>query len=184
MAGFTILEAAFAAAIIAIALSSIFAFNTACLRLVRNAKESAEAMLSNQQRVEQLRSCNWSNVTDSSYWADTHNASYWLTSIMDSATQSGAALSNATEVVTVTENGFLQALNPCYFTVTRTPSAATVTSKDHPENLVNSRMLKVDVNMTWNTLGGRTRTRTSTAIIARGGLTINETTVIAPDVNW
>jgi Tfp pilus assembly protein PilE len=183
--GFTIVEAAFASAIIAVALASMFAFNSACLSLVRNAKESAEAMLSNQQRVEQLRSCNWSALTDSSYWSDTaNNTSYWLTNIMDAPTQSGAALSTGTEVVQVTENGFLQGASAASFQVTRTPAGPSLTSSDHPEKLVTARMLKVSVTLNWTTLGGRSRTRTSTAIIAKGGLTINETTTIAPSVQW
>lgn len=173
--GFTIVEAAFAAAISAIALASLFAFNSSCLSLVRNAKESASAMLSNQQRVEQMRSCNWSQITDKDYMSQ---------SVMNAATQSGSSLGNATEIVRVTENAFLQGASACYYELTRAPSGTSLSAHYNETSLINSRMLKVNVTLSWTTLGGRARTRTSTAIIARGGLTINETTTIAPTVTW
>ncbi len=184
-AGFSVLEAAAAAGIIAIVLTSLFSFNSTCITLVRNSKESAEAMLSDQERVEQLRSCNWSEVTDSLYWPDTvNNTSYWLTNIVNTATQAGGSLGNATEIIRVTENGFLQGASASYFEVTRTTTGASITAQNNPVNLVTARMLKIDITLNWTTLGGRTRTRTSTATIARGGLTINETTTIAPSVKW
>jgi Tfp pilus assembly protein PilV len=173
--GFTILEAALAAAMIAIAVASLFGLNSACLSLVRNAKESATAMLSNQQRIEQLRSCNWSQITDSAYITS---------SVMNTATQSGADISNATEVLRVTENGFLQGASAAYFEVTRAALGTSVTDSNSPSTVLGSRMLKVDVTLNWSTLGGRTRTRTTTSIIAKGGLTINETTTIAPTLTW
>jgi Tfp pilus assembly protein PilV len=183
-AGFTIVETAVAAIVIALFLGSMFALNSACLSLVRNSKDSAAAMLSNQERVEQLRSCNWSEVTDNAYWVDSLNASYYLTNIMNLATQTGAALSNATEIVRITENGFLQGASAAYFEVTRTPSGVTITAQNNPQTLVSARMLKIDITLNWSALGGRQRTRASTAIVARGGLTINETTTIAPTVRW
>lgn len=184
-AGFSIVEAAVAATVIAIFLGSMFTLSGACLSLVRNSKESAAAMLSDQQRVEQLRSCNWSQLTDSIYWADTGlNSSYYLANIIHTATQSGASLQNATEVVRITENEFLQGATAAFFEVTRTPSGAAITASNSPTKLFTARMLKVDVTINWNALGGRSRSRTTSAIIARGGLTINETTIIAPTVQW
>jgi Tfp pilus assembly protein PilV len=184
-AGFTIVEAAIASVVVALFLGSMFALNSACLSLVRNSKESAEAMLSNQERVEQLRSCNWSQITDSAYWTDTiNNPSYYLTSILNAATQTGADLANATEIVRVTENNFLQGASAAYFEITRTPTGASITAQNNPSTLVTARMLKVNLTLNWNTLGGRARSRASTSVIARGGLTINETTTIAPTVTW
>lgn len=131
--GFTIVESAIAAMIIAIAIGSIFY---------------------TQQRVEQLRSRNWSEVTDSAYWSDpTDNPSYYLTSIMNDATQSGAALSNATEIVRLTENGFLQGATAAYFEVTRTPAGPSITAQNNPTSLLTARMLKVDATLNWRTLG-------------------------------
>jgi Tfp pilus assembly protein PilV len=182
--GFSIAETAVATLVIALFLGSMFALNSACLGLVRSSKDSAAAMLSNQERVEQMRSCNWSEVTDNAYWTDSNNASYYLSNIMNTATQTGAALANASEVVRVTENGFLQGASAAYFQVTRTPSGVSVTAQNNPVTLVTARMLKVDITLNWTALGGRQRTRSSTTIIARGGLTINETTTIAPTVRW
>lgn len=189
------MEVALAAGIIAIAVSGMFAFNSGCLSLVRNAKESAAAMLSNQQRVEQLRSWNWKTLTDYDYWSDPVNVtSFWLTGLMNAPTQSGAALTNATEVVRVTENGFLQSPNnPAYFEVTRTPAGVSVTAQNNPLTLYTSKMIKVDVTLTWNTTlsgrdstgtKGRQRTRNSTAIIAQGGIIYDVSATLAPNFNW
>jgi Tfp pilus assembly protein PilV len=187
-AGFSIMEAAFAAGIIAIALSSMFAFNSACLLLVRNAKESAAAMLSNQQRVEELRSWNWKFLTDNDYWADPANpkttTSFWLASLMNVPTESGAALNNATEVVTVTENGFLQGATAASFQVTRNSSGASLTDSNNPVSLYTAKMLKIDVTLSWKALGGRNRSRKSSAIIAYGGLIYNVNSISAPNYNW
>jgi Tfp pilus assembly protein PilV len=194
-AGFSIMEVALAAGIIAIAVSGMFAFNSGCLSLVRNAKESAAAMLSNQQRVEQLRSWNWKTLTDYDYWSDPVNVtSFWLTGLMDAPTQSGAALSNASEVVRVTENKFLQSPNnPAYFEVTRTPTSVSITAQNNPLTLYTSKMIKVDVTLTWNTTlsgrdstgtKGRQRSRNSTAIIAQGGIIYDASATLAPDFNW
>jgi Tfp pilus assembly protein PilV len=173
--GFSIVEAAMAMVVIALFLGSMFALNSACLSLVRNAKDSASAMLSNQERVEQLRSCNWSQITDKDYVN---------TTLMPDVTQTGLNIPNATEIVRVTENGFLQSATASYYEVTRTPSGTSISGASNPNLLLTARMLKVDVTLNWTAIGGRTRTRASTSVIARGGLTINETTTIAPTVNW
>ena len=173
---FTLIEAAVASMVIAIFLGSMFTLNSACLSLVRNAKDSAAAMLSNQERVEQLRSCNWSQITDRFYIRDT---------VMSQATQTGQALSNATEIVRITEQGFLPAnTTPAMFEVTRTPNGASFSGANDNRNTIDSRMLKIDITVNWHALGGRSRSRSSTSVIAKGGLTINETTTIAPSVNW
>jgi|ERR1043166_8809886 Tfp pilus assembly protein PilV len=184
-AGFSVAEAAFAAAIIAIALSSMFTFSSSCLRLVRNAKESSEAMLSNQQRIEQLRGWNWKFITDYDYWLDPgHTSSFWLTSLMNAGTRSGAQLTNATETVTVTENGFLQGATPASFQVVRTPTGVSIASSTTPDKLYTAKMLKIDVLLTWQTLGGRDRSRSSSALIAYGGLIYSANSTLSPNYTW
>jgi hypothetical protein len=155
--GLTIVESGVAAMVIAIAIGSIFALNSACLRLARNAKDSAVAMLSNQERVEQMRSCNWSEITDENYMSQ---------SVMNAPTQTGAALGNATEIIRVTQNGFIPTGSTAsYFEITRTPTTTSITAENNPDTVINSRMPKVDVTLNWNTLFGTTEQTTNMSIL-------------------
>jgi uncharacterized protein (TIGR02598 family) len=69
-AGFSLIEATVAAAIAALALSSLFTMNTQSMETIRSAKESTCASQILQQRMESLRIANWHEITDAAWLRD------------------------------------------------------------------------------------------------------------------
>ena len=166
-AGFSVVEAAVAAGIMVVALGSMFAFNSACLSLVRNAKESAASMLSNQQRVEELRGWNWKFITDSDYWVDpAHTPSFWVSNLMNAPRNPARRSTMLPRWFALPKMDFCnKPAMPPISEVTRTPSGVSVTAQNNPSTLYTSKMVQIDVTLSWKALGGRSRSRSSSAII-------------------
>ncbi|MDP9291198.1 MAG: hypothetical protein M3O82_02405, partial [Verrucomicrobiota bacterium] len=103
--------------------------------LIKNARESASANQSLQERVEQMRIANWAQITDASYLA---------TKLMNTATNSAVGLNAPVEVLTITPYP-TKAIAPAQ--VTRQGSTATINSTDAA--LLSESMVRVDLQLTW-----------------------------------
>ncbi len=150
--GFTYIEAMVAVAIVAIFFGALYALNAQALYVLNAGRQAAAAGQSSQDRLEQFRSCTWSQLTD---------ASYIQNSILNGSTISGYNIGGSTETVTL--NAYPTATTPTR--VVRTNNAASTTSTN--TNLVNGDMVRIDVSLTWGPVGARQRTQSVSSVIAK-----------------
>ena len=166
-AGFTVLEAGVAGAIVTLFLASLFALNSNMMHLLRAAAEAANASQSLQQRVEEVRLANWTQITDPT----------WVQgSLLHTITDASVNLPGLTETLTVSPytspSSTPAASPPPGFTVMRNPDG-TVTANPaayaYTAALARQEMLEVDLTVTWPSLY-RTRTRSLTTLVSIWGI--------------
>jgi hypothetical protein len=92
---FTLVETAFAAALVAVFFAALFLINSQCLYFVNCSREILCASGILQTRMEQLRNCHWSQVTasDGSYISGSN--------VLGTAPPGAGILGSVTEVITV-----------------------------------------------------------------------------------
>ena len=166
-AGFTVLEAGVAGAIVTLFLASLFALNSNMMHLLRAAAEAANASQSLQQRVEQVRLANWTQITDPT-WVQGN--------LLNLKTDASVNLPGLTETLTVTPytspSSVAVASPPPPFTVTRNPDGTVAVNPAGYAStaaLAQQEMLRVDLCVTWPSLY-RTRTRTLTTLVSKWGI--------------
>lgn len=165
---FTILEAAFASAIITVVLSGLFVLQSNMMRMLAASTETTNASAHLQTRVEQVRLANWSQLTDPTWVQGT---------LLKSPTDADVNLSGLTETYTVAPyqspcSGAPAATPPSPFTVTRkSDGVLTVSPAGYGASALLSQqeMLQVDLSVTWPSLG-RTRTRAQSLLISPWGI--------------
>lgn len=166
-AGFTILEAGVAGAIVTLFLASLFALNSDMMHLLRASAEAANASQDLQARVEAVRLANWNQLTDPN----------WIqSSLLNSKTDASVNLSGLTETLTVTpytSPSSLPAANPPpSFTVTRkSDSTVTISPAGYAYTgvLAQQEMLQIDLSVTWPSLY-RTRSRSLSTLVSKWGI--------------
>ena len=165
--GFTVVEAAVAGAIIILFLSSLFALNSTVMRLLGAARDTASASQDLQQRVEQVRLANWSQITD---------ASWVQANLLGTPTDASTNLPGLQETLTVTPyvtpSSVAPTVVPPPFTVTRTPTGTvTVTPSGYAfsATMANQEMVQIDLTITWPGWS-RQRNRALTTLVSRWGI--------------
>ena len=165
--GFTVVEAAVAGAIIILFLSSLFALNSTVMRLLGAARDTASASQNLQQRVEQVRLANWSQITD---------AAWVQTNLLGTPTDASANLPGLQETLTVTPyispSSTATKPPPPPFTVTRAPAGTvTITPAGYASSAAmgNQEMVQIDLTITWPGWG-RQRNRALTTLVSRWGI--------------
>lgn len=161
--GFTLVEAVFAAALIAFFLASVFALNSQGLSILRSARESASASQILQERVEQLRIANWQQVTDSSYLLG--NGFYGK---RGDAADGLANLTETTRVSLFDPDTLQVDPNADQIFVARR-GGQSILNSDNPD-LTNERMVRIDVSVMWTGTGDRARVRETTLLMSQGGI--------------
>lgn len=142
-----------AVAIVALFFAALYALNAQSLYVLNAGRETAAAGQSLQDRIEQVRSCTWAQLTD---------ASYIQNNILNASTTSGSSIGGSTETVTL--NAYPVATTPTR--VVRTNGSASTTATN--ANLVNGDMVRIDVSLTWvSGPGGRPRSQSLSSIIAK-----------------
>ena len=164
--GFTLVDVMGAVLVIGLFFTGLFAANTRGTTMLKSAKQAAVASKCLQQRIEQLRNYNWTQVTDAGAMQDLYSipplpsvelpgfSEIITISAFTPSTTSGAASPGPTGSV-------LQ--------ITRNNSGSVVLVSDNV-NLVDGPTVRVDVQITWPGPGGSNRTRETSVIIANGGL--------------
>lgn len=151
-AAMTFPEVLVAVVLLATFCASVFELNAVCLRYIDASKESVAALQSVHDRCEVLRNLAFTDLTTKSY----------VQSLLATPANGSDFCKKATEVVKIsaypTANGVTQ--------FTRTPNGA-VTNDLTATNLGTS-LVQVDVSTSWNMLGGRARSETTTTIISNG----------------
>ncbi len=166
-AGFTILEAGVAGAIVTVFLAALFSLNSNMMHLLRASAEAANASQHLQARVEQVRLSNWTQITDP----------VWIQgNLLNLRTDASVNLPGLTETLTVTPytspSSVAVASPPPPFTVTRNAdNSVTVNPAGYASTvaLTHQEMLQIDLSVTWPSLY-RTRTRALTTLVSQWGI--------------
>src|SRR2546423_11134490 len=151
-AAMTFPEVLVAVLLLAIFCASVFELNAVCLRYIDASKESIAALQSVHDRCEVLRNLSFTDLTTKSN----------VQSLLATTANASDFCKKATEVVKIsaypTANGVTQ--------FTRTPNG-TVTNDSTATDLGIS-LVQVDVSTSWNMLGGRAHSETTSTIISNG----------------
>jgi hypothetical protein len=162
--------------VILTALGGIFLVSNRCIGIIRNSHNVAVASAILQERMEQLKAEGWEALTDSDsftdqVWVDPEDGTTEnIPGLLKSATKAGSAIQLPDILETVRVSAYRPAVGvtpvPVPISAKRTASAATLTSA--ATSLVDEKMIRVDVRVTW--IEGQTlvpRSLGVTAIMAR-----------------
>jgi hypothetical protein len=161
LGGFSLLEAAFAAAIVGVSFVTLFALNTQCLYFVNSSRELTTAGQVAQSRTEQFRNLTWAQITDPIYIRD---------NVLNAPVNAGASsLGAVTEVVKI--NKYPTAVSPG-IQVTRVGNATgggSVTSDTTPNAVIaTADMWTISLQLTWTAAPvARSRTMTVSTIYGK-----------------
>jgi Tfp pilus assembly protein PilV len=151
-AAMTFPEVLVAVVLLATFCASIFELNAVCLRYIDASKESVAALQSVHDRCEVLRNLAFTDLTTKSY----------IQSLLATPANGSDFCKKATEVVKIsaypTANGVTQ--------FTRTPDGAVANNLTATD--LGTSLVQVDVSTSWNMLGGRARSETTSTIISNG----------------
>jgi Tfp pilus assembly protein PilV len=164
--GFTFIDVLGAVLLIGIGLTALLTANSRSMLMLKSTKQAAIASKCLQQRIEQIRTYNWTQVTDAQAMQDLYSTpplpSVELPGFAEQVTVSAfipAATSGTAAPAPV--GPFLQ--------VTRDGNGAVSLVSDNP-NLTDGQEVRVDVQITWPGPGGATRLRQTSVIVADGGV--------------
>lgn len=156
--GVTILEAVFAAAIMALFMGGLFVMNGRNMQLLKSAKESFSATVVLEERVERLRRGKWGEITSDAY----------LQTILGAPPSSAANLPGLAEQIVI--SAYSPSTGPPSTTVTRDATGAVAVVSSNPALSAADTVLAT-LRATWSGApGGRTRVREISTVIANRGL--------------
>jgi Tfp pilus assembly protein PilV len=151
-AAMTFPEVLIAILLLAVFCTSVFELNAVCLRYIDASKESIAALQSVHDRCEVLRNLAFTDLTTKSY----------VQSLLATPANGSDLCKKATEVVKIsaypTPNGVTQ--------FTRTPDGTV--ANDLTATDLGTSLVQVDVSTSWNMLGGRARSESTSTIISNG----------------
>src|SRR5947207_7160746 len=151
-AAMTFPEVLVAVLLLAVFCASIFELNAVCLRYIDASKESIAALQGVHDRCEVLRNVAFTDLTTKSY----------VQSLLAAPANGSEFCKKATEVVKIsaypTANGVTQF----------TRSTDGIVTNDLTATDLGTSLVQVDVSTSWNMLGGRARSETTSTIISNG----------------
>ncbi len=173
---FTLLETLVAAFVVLTAMGGIFAVSSRCMGIIRCSQSVGVASAILQERMQQLQATDWETLTDSeSYtdqvWTDPEDGTTQnVDGLLKTATQSATALQLQNLVETVRVSAYRPVADatpePAAITATRTGSTVALTSA--ATNLVDEKMVRIDLRITWTEgKSALPRSLGLTAIVAR-----------------
>ncbi len=155
---FTLLEVTVAVGVLVLFLAGFFAASSHATNLLGAQRDTVAASQMLQERTEAIRRITFSELTDAAFVQNT---------LLASPASSAILLNGVTEVLTISAypgNGSpsLQA--------TRKKGVVTVDSNNPA--LAGGVMVRVDLQLTWNSANGRPRARSVSTIVAKGGINL------------
>lgn len=157
-AGFSSAEAIVSLCIGAVAVAGGLTMNSTELKLVKATREAGSASGVLEERVEQLRTANWRQLTSAQYLAESYFAVL---------PKSAASLNQYTEQIKVYAWPDEAAATP--IVLEKKPKSAVAVLQAGDE-LAEQRLAKVDVHITWLGKDRRVRTRELSTMISNGGI--------------
>ena len=165
--GFTLVDVMAAVLVIALSLAALFAANSRAMGLLRSAKQAAVASKCLQQRIEQIRNYNWTQVTDAAAMQDLYS-----TPPLPSAELPGFSEQVTVSAFTPTtssDGSASPAPTGSLLQITRN-NGGTVTLVSDSVDLGSQPTVRVNVQITWPGPGGTNRLRETSVIVANGGI--------------
>ncbi len=175
-AAFTIIETLVATVVVLIAMGAIFLVSSQCMSIIQRAHEVAVASAAVQERLQQLQAVPWETIADSDSfqdqtWTDPVDGTVEKADgLLKQATRSGIPLQASGAAETIRVSAYrptaTAAATPAPITATRSGSTVAVTSG--ATNLVDEKMVRIDVRLSWT--NGRMRIPYSlgaSALVAR-----------------
>jgi hypothetical protein len=157
IAGYAMVEANIAIALVGSFISGMAVVNGSLLGMLKSMKESSASTQALQERVEQMRIANWPQIT---------SATYVSGSLMNTSTASSNALADAVETITI--SAYPDPTVTAAVKVKRQGGSTQVVSAN--SELDDQRMVQLQVELTWTGAEKRPRTKATTALIAKGGI--------------
>lgn len=155
--GFTLIEVVFAAAIFAIFMAALFEGSAKVSALLTSQRETHEANLALQERVELIRGATFSQITSPTYVQNT---------LMSTATTSAGMLNAPIELITLSAYPTPSGSN---LVVMRQNGAATLITTN--STLSSAAAVQVNYALAWTSnIASKSRNRQITLIIANGGI--------------
>lgn len=177
IAGSVLLEVMISASILALALSGIYYSSIGAIRMLDAGNDSSVAFCAVQERVDQLRGYSWTELTDSTPWID-HTITdpetgeveprdgFLKKSPLASATLRDRDLN---ETVTVSAYRLVASAEPVPSPIcVQRNAAGDVTMSSNPTSLVDEKMIKVDISLSWKSRFNRkTHTMATSVLLGR-----------------
>jgi hypothetical protein len=164
--GFSLIDVMAALLVIGISFAALFAANSRAMGMLKSAKQSAVASKCLQQRIEQIRNYNWTQVTDSAAMQD-------LYSIPPLPSAELPGFSEQMQISAFAPKGTSGTASdppaPPYITITRSNNGTVALASDNVD-LVSGPTVRVNVQISWPGPGGVTRMRETSVVIANGGV--------------
>jgi type II secretory pathway pseudopilin PulG len=163
-AGFTLLDATFATAVVALFFVTLFSLNTQCLFFVNSSRELMSAGQTAQSRLEQIRNLTWSDITNTStYTSDTTSIQNALNAPVNN---SSLSLGSVSERVVINPYP-LPSPAPTPIQITRATTGIVTVDKTN-STIANGDMATINVQLTWTAApGGRSRSISASTIYAK-----------------
>ena len=165
--GFTLVDVMAAVLVIALSLGALFTANSRAMGLLKSAKQAAVASKCLQQRIEQIRNYNWTQVTDATAMQD-----LYTTPPLPSAELPGFSEQvtvSAFTPATSSDGSASPGPTGAQLQITRN-NAGTVALVSDSVDLGSQPTVRVNVQITWPGPGGTSRLRETSVIIANGGI--------------
>jgi len=163
--GFTLIDVMGSVLIIGLALVAVVGANSRSMTMLKSSRQAATASKCLQQRIEQIRTYNWTEVTDSTA----------MQALYSTPPLPSVELPGFWEQVTV--SSYTPPIPPAPAPTPAPPflqiarnSDGSVTPISDNTDLVSGAEVRVDVQINWAGSDGRTRTRETSVIIANGGV--------------
>lgn len=154
---FTLVEVSVAMLILTLFLGGLFEASGQLLRLLTAQKETVASGQAFQERMEAVRALPYARLTDAAYLRD---------HLLDAPTASAAGLPDPVETVTLA--AFPPDGTPAT-RVRRAPGGAATLESVNPD-LPAATAVRVDLQLVWQTRGGRERQRVLSTVVAKGGI--------------
>jgi hypothetical protein len=151
--------------VVGLAFAGVFAANSRALSLVKSAKQAAVASKCLQQRIEQVRNYNWTQVTDATAMQDLYSLPP-LPSVELPGFSEQVSISAFTPGASGTPS---PAPTGTPLLITRSSAGVVTLVTDNP-TLVSERLIRVNVQISWPGPGGNTRLRETSVIVGNGGV--------------
>jgi hypothetical protein len=149
---FSLIECIFATTVVAVFFCAVYAISARCLLVLEQGREVSAAQFSLQDRLEQLRSLAWSQLT---------SATYLQSSVLNTATNTSVNLGSLTETVTV--NAYPTAISPQNDVVRSGGSASILTSN---ASMSSQQIVRLDITLSWVSRSGRQQTQSETTLVS------------------